>query len=171
NPFFYVEGMPITEAYWTVVKAADQQRTVLVQCFERRCLTYAPSNPAAFQVEQANTGLQYFTWRYPKVPADTTPPVISNVGVSNTTATSATITWKTNEPASSEVRYGTTDQYGQFLGSTALVTDHAVTLTGLTPSQNYHFIAVSTDAAGNRATSGDTTFKTAAQTQPPTVSN
>ena len=75
--------MPITEAYWTVVKAAEQPRTVLVQCFERRCLTYAPSNPANFQVEQANTGLQYFNWRYPKVPNDQTPPVISSRAAGN----------------------------------------------------------------------------------------
>ncbi|HET8628644.1 MAG TPA: kelch repeat-containing protein [Thermomicrobiales bacterium] len=63
-PIQYVFGFPITEAYWATVRAAGQPRTVLIQCFERRCLTYTPSNPGGFQVEMANTGLEYFTWRY-----------------------------------------------------------------------------------------------------------
>ena len=64
EPLQYVFGYPITEAYWAIVKAAGTPREVLIQCFERRCLTYAPSNDPAYRVELANTGLQYFDWRY-----------------------------------------------------------------------------------------------------------
>ena len=64
DPLQYVFGYPITEAYWATVKAAGAPREVLIQCFERRCLTYAPSNDPAYRVELANTGLQYFDWRY-----------------------------------------------------------------------------------------------------------
>jgi hypothetical protein len=38
---------------------------VLVQAFERRIMTYTPSNGAGFQVEMGNVGKQYYSWRYP----------------------------------------------------------------------------------------------------------
>jgi hypothetical protein len=63
-PLQSVFGFPITEAYWATVRADGQNTTVLIQCFERRCLTYTPANDPAFRVEMANTGLQYYNWRY-----------------------------------------------------------------------------------------------------------
>jgi competence protein ComEC len=36
----------------------------MVQLFERRVLTYTPSNPAGFQVEMGNIGAHYFQFRY-----------------------------------------------------------------------------------------------------------
>src|SRR5439155_9261119 len=47
-----------------------------------------------------------------------------------------------------------------------LLTAHSVTLSGLTPSTTYHYRVLSTDAAGNPATSGDFTFTTAAGPAP-----
>ncbi|MEZ4570574.1 MAG: hypothetical protein R2849_09660 [Thermomicrobiales bacterium] len=41
NPYF-ATGRPVTEAYWANVKVAGTYRDVLIQCFERRCLTYTP---------------------------------------------------------------------------------------------------------------------------------
>ncbi len=43
NPF-YATGYPLTEAYWTNVLVAGVPKQVLVQVFERRVLTYTPSN-------------------------------------------------------------------------------------------------------------------------------
>lgn len=63
NPY-YATGYPITEAYWTTVKVGGVAKRVLVQVFERRVLTYTPSNPAGWQVESGNVGLQYHQWRY-----------------------------------------------------------------------------------------------------------
>ena len=57
-------GLPITEAYWVKAKIAGVEQDVLVQAFERRMLTYTPSNPLAFQVEMGNVGRHYYTWRY-----------------------------------------------------------------------------------------------------------
>ena len=37
---------------------------MLIQAFERRVLTYTPSNPPAFQVEMGNIGQHYYDWRY-----------------------------------------------------------------------------------------------------------
>lgn len=62
DPPFSVTGFPITEAYWLRVPVAGVPRDVLVQCFERRCLTYTPSNPPGWQVEMGNIGLAYQHW-------------------------------------------------------------------------------------------------------------
>ena len=35
-----------------------------MQAFERRVLTFTPSNAATFQVEFGNIGSHYYTWRY-----------------------------------------------------------------------------------------------------------
>jgi hypothetical protein len=63
NPF-YATGYPITEALWTTVQVNGEERDVLWQCFERRCLTYTPDNPDGWQVEAGNVGQHYFQWRY-----------------------------------------------------------------------------------------------------------
>ncbi len=63
NPYF-ATGLPITEAYWTTVRVAGNDQQVMLQCFERRCLTYTPGNPAGWQVEAGNVGLHYYGWRY-----------------------------------------------------------------------------------------------------------
>lgn len=67
NPY-YATGLPISEAYWTTVRVAGTEQPVLVQAFERRVLTYTPSNPAGWQVELGNVGLHYYFWRYDTYP-------------------------------------------------------------------------------------------------------
>lgn len=98
-------------------------------------------------------------------PEDTTAPVISSVA-SSTTTTTATITWTTNEAASSTVNYGATSSYGTASTSAALVTSHSVTLTGLTDGTTYHFNVGGADASGNVSTSSDATFITDAEVSP-----
>jgi hypothetical protein len=61
---FYATGLPITEAYWARVKVGGNYKDVLMQCFERRCLTYTPDNAPEWQVEMGNVGMHYYTWRY-----------------------------------------------------------------------------------------------------------
>ncbi|MEI7556189.1 CAP domain-containing protein [Candidatus Chlorohelix sp.] len=60
----FVLGYPITDPYWTVTKLAGTNAYVLVQLFERRALTYTPSNPMDWRVEMGNIGRHYFSWRY-----------------------------------------------------------------------------------------------------------
>jgi polysaccharide biosynthesis protein PslG len=62
--WIYSIGLPITEPYWTRVKVGGVEKDVLIQIFERRALTYTPSNSAAFQVEMGNIGRHYAIWRY-----------------------------------------------------------------------------------------------------------
>jgi hypothetical protein len=61
---FYATGLPITDAYWATVRVDGTPRDVLLQCFERRCLTYTPDNPTGWQVEAGNVGQHYYAWRY-----------------------------------------------------------------------------------------------------------
>jgi len=93
-----------------------------------------------------------FTLRTTVAP-DIAPPIISEVGTAiGTTLTSATITWKTNEPASSLVDFGLTTGLGRLAGDpTILVTDHSVILTGLEPGTKYYFQVRSVDASLNSA--------------------
>ena len=98
---------------------------------------------------------------------DTTPPVISGVGASGITQTSATITWATNEPSDSLVEYGTTIGYGSTSYNATLVTSHSINLTGLSSDTIYHYRAKSTDISGNTATSLDYIFTTSSPPPPP----
>ncbi|MEZ4524225.1 MAG: SMP-30/gluconolactonase/LRE family protein [Thermomicrobiales bacterium] len=61
---FYATGLPVTEAYWAQVQVDGTDKDVLIQCFERRCLTYTPDNPLGWQVEAGNVGQHYYHWRY-----------------------------------------------------------------------------------------------------------
>ncbi len=63
NPF-YATGYPITQPYWAEVKVGGEVRVVLIQCFERRCLTYDRSQPEGWQVEAGNVGRHSYQWRY-----------------------------------------------------------------------------------------------------------
>ena len=91
--------------------------------------------------------------------SDITPPVVSNVQVS-TTPVGATITWNTDEPATSRVDFGLDVAYGSFEEDLALVTSHSVALSGLSPDTEYHFQVTSTDASANGTSTSDATFMT-----------
>ncbi len=97
--------------------------------------------------------------------ADTIPPIINNLIATSTTAVSAHIIWNTNEPAKSAVWYATstpvsTSPHTSRQLLTALTLNHEVILGGLTPSTTYYYLAASADAAGNNATSTQSSFTT-----------
>ena len=60
----FATGRPITEPYWANVLVGGQDHLVLIQCFERRCLTYTPANAPTWRVEMGNIGQHYHSWRY-----------------------------------------------------------------------------------------------------------
>ncbi|HEX7104186.1 MAG TPA: hypothetical protein VF201_16190 [Nitrolancea sp.] len=71
NPLFdwlFVLGYPIADPVWVQVKLQGAEQWVLVQPFERRLLTYTPSNPTGWQVEMGNIGQHYQAWRYESTP-------------------------------------------------------------------------------------------------------
>ncbi|HLP78419.1 MAG TPA: fibronectin type III domain-containing protein, partial [Candidatus Paceibacterota bacterium] len=70
----------------------------------------------------------------------------------------ATISWLTDEPASSVLRYGTNASISSLtLGITNAVrtTTHSVDLRGLVAGRTYYFLVASTDEAGNTGTNSN----------------
>ncbi len=98
------------------------------------------------------------------VVADSTAPAITELAPGAVGATTATISWVTNEAASSQLHYRTAGQssYQASPVSPAMVTDHAVALHGLFPATSYEYYARSVDAAGNAISSAVQTFTTLA---------
>src|SRR5262249_24328654 len=91
---------------------------------------------------------------------DATFPVLSNI-VSAPAVLTASVTWNSSEPASSQVEYGTNTSYGSLTALDAQrVLAHGVTLANLSPLTTYHFRVRSRDQAGNETISGDNSFST-----------
>ena len=95
------------------------------------------------------------------LPADTTAPVVSGVGVGSVTVSGALVTWTTDEVSDSQVEYGPSSTYGTTspLNPTAVVS-HSLALSGLSAATTYHFRVRSRDAVGNVGLSNDVTFQT-----------
>jgi hypothetical protein len=90
---------------------------------------------------------------------DPNPPQISNIQV-DAQINRATIQWTTDEPSTSQVEYrrqGETTWQRTNL-DTNLVTDHTVTITGLSGHRTYEFRVLSRDECGNEAVSEIGTF-------------
>jgi hypothetical protein len=90
-------------------------------------------------------------------------PVIANVRTTVLSQTSVKVSWTTDIPSDSRVSYGTTTGYGKVAYDQALVTEHSVTLTGLTYLTTFNYRVSSQDPSGNAATSDNLTFLTGAQ--------
>ncbi len=98
---------------------------------------------------------------------DTSAPSISGISAGTITGESATITWTTDEKASSLIRYGITTDYGNMAGNDLVnsdienyVTDHSVIVNNLTPGTQYYYTVVSVDASGNIGESGEQNLTT-----------
>lgn len=100
------------------------------------------------------------TWNF--TTGDDTAPSLSNITVS-TASSSATISWNTNENASTQIEYGLTSSYGVTTTETNTsprTTSHSQTISDLVNCTQYHYRVLSTDAANNTANSSDGTFAT-----------
>ena len=89
NPWFYATGLPISDAYWVKATIAGKPTDVLLQAYERRVLTYVPTNPDGFKVEMGNIGQHYYDWRYNQTPTPSGPATISRYAVDSNGDTSA----------------------------------------------------------------------------------
>lgn len=92
---------------------------------------------------------------------DTSPPTLTNLQLGSVGQNGATVTWSTDEPADSQVEYGSSSSYGMATArNTTLSSTHTVVISGLDASATYHFRAVSRDGSGNVGYSADQTFTT-----------
>jgi LPXTG-motif cell wall-anchored protein len=95
---------------------------------------------------------------------DTETLTISDLEVSGITATTATISWKTNESATGKVYFGTIPSYGQEASDNQETTDHSIVIGSLESGTLYYFKVESANAAGDLASSEGKTFTTSAGT-------
>ncbi len=106
-------------------------------------------------------------------PVDTSNPILSFI-TATPTDTNSTITWTTNELASSIVDYGLTNSYGTSTTETNTsprVLNHSVSLPSLVACATYHYRVRSTDGSTNTVTSNDNTFTTTGCTGSATVNS
>ncbi len=101
----------------------------------------------------------------PPEPEKPPPPptaIISEVATVAVRPSSAKIAWKTDVPATSQVRFGA--ESGNLtqltIEFTTLSTEHAVTVSNLSPNTVYFFSAISRNAVGERAQSREGSFQT-----------
>jgi hypothetical protein len=98
-------------------------------------------------------------------------PLIMAMSASQLTIHDATVTWRTDDPSTTRIEYGTTPEYGSTIDvDQAPNTLHTATLAQLLPTTVYHYRVVSRDNLGNVTWSNDFTFTTATpDTTPPRV--
>lgn len=106
----------------------------------------------------------------------TTParPVISNLAyqpVAGEPTSTQRVSWKTNVPTSSLLRYTAVGSAQEELSDSTLVTEHEITVKNLKDDTIYSLSAESRDAGGNLATSDVQTLRTALDTRPPKVTD
>jgi len=121
-----------------------------------------PSTPYVFQVGSVDTTrngpelspvVEFTTQAAP----DQTPPVISqgHLAVGDTNRARASISWFTNEPATSGIIYGTSPLELRYTASAeGYGVNHSVTVTHLAAGTRYYGRAVSSDPSGNTTISG-----------------
>ena len=101
---------------------------------------------------------------------DKKPPVISGIRVvpiEKAPFLSTTIMWETDEPSTSCIEYGLSDQYDKHCSEDiAMVKHHRVNIYKLKDGKDYHFQVISRDMFGNQAVSEDCLFNTAKITGP-----
>lgn len=91
---------------------------------------------------------------------DTQAPIVSGIATSATTNT-ITVSWTTDEPATTQLRYGLGFTVSQSTAEiTALTTTHSVKLSGLSSNSTYTVQVYSRDALGNATLSATRTVKT-----------
>jgi hypothetical protein len=93
---------------------------------------------------------------------DITTPSISDA-YAFTTSTSTTITWRTNEVATSTLYYGERFLYDHSYDPIVASTSFSVTLSDLVASSSYHFKVLMEDGSNNSGYSADFPFVTAVE--------
>ena len=108
--------------------------------------------------------------------SDQIKPLIRNPSGSGTgstasvNGTSVTISWNTDEPASSIIEYGTSTSYGSQTSDTSLALLRSFIIDNLNPSTTYYYKAKAKDVAGNEETYAST-FQTGTVDNPPSITS
>jgi hypothetical protein len=92
---------------------------------------------------------------------DVTPPVISNIQITNITRNSATVSWDTDESADSQI-YSCIIIFcfSRLIYDSNLTMSHTFNLPNLRAGRNYQIQISASDASGNTSSSNVVSFKT-----------
>jgi len=127
DPLFnwlFVLGYPISDPFWVQVRVGGIPSWVLVQPFERRVLTYTPTNPTGWQTEMGNIGQHYYRWRY-----GSTAPVTVNGDLGHFALSSGN-SWTYGTTQGSDATWTVTGTSRSFSGGSVLVTRDETSLLG-----------------------------------------
>ncbi len=94
---------------------------------------------------------------------DINAPNLINIQVQNISQTGATITWATNELATSKVIYSSDLSYASSTESSTTTTNHSLILGNLLPETIYNYKVISADMSNNTSTSTSGIFTTLTQ--------
>lgn len=92
--------------------------------------------------------------------SDFTAPTIYEIEVEEIGPHSVRISWKTDELAVPQLNYGETETYEKTYIGKIFTLENSILLEDLAGGKVYHLEIVALDKKGNRASSGDQTFKT-----------
>ncbi len=87
--------------------------------------------------------------------ADTVPPDITNVQITEVGEDTITVTWETDEEADSTINYGLQEDYGIVRVPVPDKTAHSIKIEKLEPGRTYYFRVVSSDEDGNQGISAN----------------
>lgn len=85
---------------------------------------------------------------------------ISNVTITNTVATSTTISWNTDIGTDATIHYGLDSSYGLVRDPTFTGKKHSLNISNLDPATSYHFQVESSDDLGNKSATAGFVFTT-----------
>jgi sugar lactone lactonase YvrE len=159
-------GLPLSSATVSMRDALNKTRTVSTNRRGEYRIVKIP--PGLFNGSIAKNGYKTFNFSGVLAPgqAFTVNAVLSpllpidDIAVTNITADSATIAWKTTQPSDSLVEYGPTSSYGDSVRDTSLTKNHRIKLRSLSPATTYHFKVTSKDRTGVSLSSEDSQFTT-----------
>jgi hypothetical protein len=100
---------------------------------------------------------------------DKIPPNIYNINITDVVATSAVITWETDEESDSLINYGLNKNYGVYREPRFDKTSHTIVLDDLQPGKTYYFRITSSDENGNQGISSDYSFVTTGEEEGPGI--
>jgi phosphatidylserine/phosphatidylglycerophosphate/cardiolipin synthase-like enzyme len=163
-----------TSASGTNYNITDATGTLQVRIVSRTNIANTPSPTSAFDMIGV---LGQFTSSYQLIPRMVDDIIVEGAGPrivttapyeSEITSTGMKISWVTDAPGTSIVKYGPTTAYGLEVTENTPKTQHSVTLTGLLPALVYH-VQIGSANAGGTTLSADNVVSTSSATSTGTM--
>ncbi len=162
---------PSTRIFYQIVSTNEKGEKIpgVERSFNTKAVSTAKAATTTQATTNPTTGVKKTT---PKTTTTTPTPKtiptpaslgISSISTKDITSSSATIEWKTNIGATSQILYGTTSEIYPLSSAVdyKLNTTHSVTLSGLVTNKKFYYQVVSIDAKGNKVLSKENSFQVA----------